>query len=162
MEIDPLFAGMNASTTGMTAQRKRMNAIAENLANAETTRTATGDPYRRKQAVFSEKIDFDSALSSAVNNKLVRTDTYHIPGQDQESARMRMAGVEADIVEDQSDFQLVYDPEHPDADENGMVRMPNVDIVKEMTELIAASRAFEANVTAFNATKGMMKKALEL
>jgi flagellar basal-body rod protein FlgC len=162
MEIDPLFAGMNASTTGMTAQRKRMNAIAENLANAETTRTASGEPYRRKQAVFNEKSDFDSALTSAVNNKLQRTDAFHIPGQDQGSARVRMGGVEADIVEDPSDFQLVYDPEHPDADEDGMVKMPNVDIVKEMTELIAASRAFEANATAFNATKGMMKKALEL
>ena len=162
MEIDPLFAGMNASTAGMTAQRKRMNAIAENLANAETTRTASGEPYRRKQAVFNEKVDFDQALTSAVHNKLERTDTFHIPGSDQESARTRMGGVEANIVEDQSDFKLVYDPEHPDADENGMLRMPNVDIVKEMTELISASRAFEANVTAFNATKGMMKKALEL
>jgi flagellar basal-body rod protein FlgC len=162
MEIDPLFAGMNASTSGMTAQRKRMNAIAENLANAETTRTATGEPYRRKQATFTEKTAFDQTLTSAVNDKLQRTDQYHLPGQDVTPGQSRMAGVEANITDDPSDFQLIYDPEHPDADKDGMVRMPNVDIVKEMTELISASRAFEANVTAFNATKGMMKKALEL
>jgi flagellar basal-body rod protein FlgC len=162
MEIDPLFAGLNTSTSGMTAQRKRMNVIAENLANAETTRTSTGEPYRRKQATFSETTAFDQSLTSAVNNKLQRTDAYHLPGQDVTTETSRMAGVEATIVEDTSDFPMVYDPEHPDADAEGMVKMPNVDIVKEMTELIAASRAFEANVTAFNATKGMMKKALEL
>jgi len=162
METSPLFAGMNASVSGMTAQRKRINAIAENLANAETTRTSSGEPYRRKQAVFTEKTEFERTLDSAVHNKLQRTDDYHLAGEASESGRIRLAGVQSDIVEDQSEFRLVYDPEHPDADEDGMVRMPNVDVVKEMTELIAASRAFEANVTAFNATKGMMKKALEL
>jgi flagellar basal-body rod protein FlgC len=162
MEIDPLFAGLNTSTTGMTAQRKRMNIIAENLANAETTRTATGEPYRRKQVIFSEKTEFAATLTTVVHNKLQRTEGYHIPGQSQESGKTRLAGVEANIVEDPSDFKLIYDPEHPEADEEGMVKMPNVDIVKEMTELISASRAFEANVTAFNATKAMMKKSLEL
>src|SRR3989339_625203 len=97
MEIDPLFAGMNASTSGLTAQRKRMNAIAENLANAETTRTATGEPYRRKQTTFTEKAAFDQSLTTAVNNDLQRTDRFHLAGRDVSSARARMAGVEATI-----------------------------------------------------------------
>ncbi|MCB1059377.1 MAG: flagellar basal body rod protein FlgC [Calditrichaeota bacterium] len=162
MEIHPLFSGMNTSTSGMTAQRKRMNAIAENIANIETTRTEDGGPYRRKATVLSEDQRFETALSQSTNQKLARTDTNHMFGRDEDKILSPMQGVKATIEADQSPFREVYDPDHPDADENGMVQMPNVDLVQEMTDLISASRAFEANVTAFNATKAMMKKALEL
>ena len=162
MEIHPLFSGMNTSTSGMTAQRKRMNAIAENIANIETTRTEDGGPYRRKATVLSEDQRFETALSQSTNQKLARTETNHMFGRDEDKILSPMQGVKATIEADQSPFREVYDPDHPDADENGMVQMPNVDLVQEMTDLISASRAFEANVTAFNATKAMMKKALEL
>jgi flagellar basal-body rod protein FlgC len=164
MEITPLFAGMDISATGLTAQRKRMNAIAENLANAETTHTREGGPYRRQQAVLSTDTQFSLDLDSQirVQDILSRENPDHFKGVTSDPDMAGFTGVKAGIVRDQSPFKEIYDPTHPDADANGMVKMPNVDIVEEMTELISASRAFEANVTAFNATKGMMKKALEL
>ncbi|MCB9365964.1 MAG: flagellar basal body rod protein FlgC [Calditrichaeota bacterium] len=162
MEIHPLFAGMNSSTSGMTAQRKRMNAIAENIANIETTRTEEGGPYRRKATSLTEDKSFEIALSNSTNQTLARADKNHMFGRDESKTLASMSGVKATVEQDPSAFREVYDPDHPDADENGIVRLPNVDLVQEMTDLISASRAFEANVTAFNATKAMMKKALEL
>jgi flagellar basal-body rod protein FlgC len=162
MELNPLFSGMNTSTTGMTAQRKRMNVIAENIANIETTRTEEGGPYRRKAVTFGEEKTFETSLEQSTHNKLARTDQFHMTGRNEDKILSASSGVQAKIEADPSAFREVYDPDHPDADENGIVRLPNVDLVQEMTDLISASRAFEANVTAFNATKGMMKKALEL
>jgi flagellar basal-body rod protein FlgC len=164
MEISHLYGALDVSTSGLTAQRRRMNIIAENLANAETTRTAEGGPYRRKEAVMSYDPQFSLELDSAesVNDKLERTHPNHLPGKESEADSADFGGVKAAVVKDQSPFRKVYDPGHPDADADGMVSMPNVDIVQEMTDLISASRAFEANATAFNATKQMMKKALEL
>jgi flagellar basal-body rod protein FlgC len=164
MDISPIFAGMDTSASGLTAQRRRMNAIAENIANAETTHTKEGGPYRRLQTTLScDKqfaLDLDASVQS--NNKLSREHPSHLPGEESNGQLVNYTGVKASISQDPSTFREIYDPSHPDADENGMVKMPNVDIVQEMTELISASRAFEANVTAFNATKGMMKKALDL
>jgi len=162
MELHPLFSGMNSSTSGMTAQRKRMNAIAENIANIETTRTEEGGPYRRKAAVLSEDQRFEVALENSTHGKLARSDSNHMFGRNEDKILSPMNGVKASIEADPSAFREVYDPDHPDADENGIVKLPNVDLVQEMTDLISASRAFEANVTAFNATKAMMKKAIEL
>lgn len=162
MELHPLFSGMNSSVSGMTAQRKRMNTIAENIANIETTRTADGGPYRRKATVLTEEQQFESALVQSTHQKLARTDANHMFGRDESKSLSSSGGVKASIQSDPSAFREVHDPDHPDADENGVVRLPNVDLVQEMTDLISASRAFEANVTAFNATKAMMKKALEL
>ncbi len=164
MDISPLFAGMDTSASGLTAQRKRMNAIAENIANAETTHTAAGGPYRRQQTSLASERQFDLALDATqtAHNDLARSNPNHLRGKISEPDLRMATGVKATIGADPSPFREVYDPGHPDADANGIVRMPNVDIVQEMTELISASRAFEANVTAFNATKGMMKKALEL
>ncbi|HEY3295739.1 MAG TPA: flagellar basal body rod protein FlgC [bacterium] len=164
MDITPLFSGMDTSASGLTAQRKRMNAIAENIANAETTHTKEGGPYRRQQTTLSCDRQFALDLDAQVhsNNKLSREHQSHMPGEDSERALSSFTGVKASVGKDMSQFREVYDPNNPDADENGVVKMPNVDIVEEMTDLISASRAFEANVTAFNATKGMMKKALEL
>jgi flagellar basal-body rod protein FlgC len=142
------FSAFNISSSALTAERLRMDTISQNIANANTTRTEDGTPYRRKTVVFQEREDtsFSQYLSDASRQK------YGTGGGVRVTA----------IVEDQSPFKEVYDPGHPDADENGIVRMPNVDIVTEMVNMISASRAYEANVTALNASKSMASKALEI
>ncbi|MCM1272239.1 MAG: flagellar basal body rod protein FlgC [Clostridium sp.] len=141
-----VFTAMNVSATGMTAQQLRMDTIAENIANAQTTRTEDGEAYRRKIPVFMEKdsTSFDNILNGYLD--------YYRPN-----------GVKVtQIVEDPSEFRLVYEPDNPDANEDGYVEYPNIDTVTEMTNLIDSSRAYEASVTAFNASKGMATKGLEL
>jgi flagellar basal-body rod protein FlgC len=144
-----MFGNMEISATALTAQRMRMNVTAENLANAETTKGVDGKPYRRKEVVLESVPDagtFGSQLSSAMGGSGVA------PG-----------GVKvAAITEDQTNGKLVYDPSNPDADAKGYVRMPNVDTVTEMTDLIDAQRSYEANVTAMQASKQMFSKTLEL
>jgi flagellar basal-body rod protein FlgC len=129
------------SSSGLYAQRKRLDVIASNLANLETTRTENGGPYRRKMVVMSTKPveGFDEVLSS------------------------RLEGVKIDdIVEDDAPFMKVYNPGHPDADEQGYVLKPNVDLIVEITNMLVAKRNFEANVTAVRSTKQMALKALEI
>jgi len=144
-----MFGGMEISASALTAQRLRMNVTAENLANAETTKGADGNPYRRKEVVLqsvASQNSFGSQLSAAMGGSGVA------PG-----------GVQAtQVAEDQTNGKLVYDPSHPDADERGYVRMPNVDTVTEMVDLIDAQRAYEANVTAMSAGKQMFAKTLEI
>lgn len=141
-----VFSAMDMSATGMTAQRTRLDIISQNIANVNTTRDADGNPYMRKSVIFQEKayVSFDEALINA---------TGHVG-----------KGVKiAKIFEDTStEGRLVYDPSHPDADEKGYVMYPNVSTVTEMTDMIDASRSYEANVTAFNAAKNMQLKALEI
>ncbi len=141
-----VFGAMDVSATGMTAQQLRMDTISENIANVNTTRGADGRPYRRKTVVFNEKSypTFSESLSMA--NK-------HNIGKGVKVPR---------IVEDPSEGRLVYDPAHPDANEDGYVTLPNVNTVTEMTNMIDATRAFEANVTVMNSTKGMAMKALDI
>ena len=146
-----MFDALNVSATGLTAERLRMDVTAENLANAQTTRGADGQPYRRKEVVLSEVSSggFGSQLAKAIG---AGSASGSQPG-----------GVEvAGISQDQTPGKLVYDPGHPDADAEGYVRMPNVDTVAEMVDLISASRAYEANVTAMNAAKQMFSKTLDL
>lgn len=141
-----VFSSMNVAATGMTAQQLRMDIISENIANANTTRTQNGGAYRRKTVVFTEKdtTSFDHILNGYLG--------YYKPN-----------GVKVtQIVEDPSDLRLVYEPDNPDANEDGYVEYPNVDTVTEMTNLIDSSRAYEANVTAFNAAKSIASKGLEL
>lgn len=142
------LSSLNISASGMTAQRMRLDVAAENVANIETTRTESGGPYRRKLIVLQAKDDsFREVLSRTMAGKSVQT----------------RAGVLAtQILDDQTELKAVYEPDHPDADENGYVRMPNIDMVKEITDSMAASRSYEANITAFNAIKLMAQKALEL
>lgn len=141
-----IFSGLNISASGLTAQRLRMDTISENIANVNTTRDEDGDVYRRKMVVFAEKHDFSfsDALSAA--------------------SGLKSSGVKVtQVVEDTTtDLNMVYDPSHPDADENGYVSYPNVNTVTEMTNLIDSSRAYEANVTAFNATKSLLLATLEM
>ncbi len=141
-----MFDGMNVSATGMTAQRFRMDVISENIANVNTTRDENGNVYRRKTVVFSEKnsLNFGDTLYNSLN--VYKPDGVRV----------------THVVTDQSDLKMVYDPTNPDADENGYVSYPNVDAVTEMTNMIDASRAYEANVTAFNAAKAIAVKGLEL
>lgn len=141
-----VYSGMDISVSGMSAQRLRMDIISQNAANVNTTRDANGNPYRRKTVVFEEKdiTSFSDVLGRA-------TGTIG-------------NGVKvSQIVEDKdTPERLVYDPSHPDANVDGYVSYPNVNTITEMTNLIDASRSYEANVTAFNATKAMALKALEL
>ena len=142
-----LFGARFTSASGLTAQRLRMDLIAGNLANAATTRTAAGGPYRRRLAVLAERgPGFAGVLQGALG------------GAAPEPAGVQVAG----IVEDPSPLRLRYDPSHPDADAQGYVRLPNVDTVTEMVDLIAASRAYEANATAITDLKGMVHRALEI
>lgn len=143
-----MFDTFAISASGLTAQRYRMDIIAENLANQDTTRTEDGTPYRRKVVTFEEKGNTTS-FSHALNRA-----TRTFAGQG-----VKVTGVYEDTW---TDLILAYDPSHPDADENGYVAYPNVNTVAEMTDLISASRSFEANATAFNASKSMAMKALEL
>lgn len=142
-----LFSSMDTSASGLTAERVRMDVISQNIANVNTTRTVQGGPYKRKLVVFKE-IQPDSFKSIL----------------DTVKAKYTGKGVEVVQIaeDDQTPLRKVYDPGHPDADQNGYVEYPNVNIVSEMVDMISATRAYEANVTAFNASKSMFQKSLEI
>ena len=143
-----MFTAFDISATGMTAERYRMDIIAQNVANAETTRTEDGTPYRRKVVVFEEK------NSPSPFRKIFMKEKNRYSGDG-----VKVTGV----YEDQwTEGNMVYDPSHPDADENGYVTYPNVNIITEMTNLIDASRAYQANATAFDATKNIATTGLNL
>ena len=131
-----LFDALNVSASGMSAERLRMDVIASNLANANTTRGADGQPYRRQEVVLQEK---SPSLGEVLGGVMV-----------------------AGIVDDPTPPRRVYDPGHPDADKNGYVTMPNVNPVTEMVDLITSSRGYEANVTAMNAAKQMFTKTFDV
>jgi flagellar basal-body rod protein FlgC len=148
-----LFGALDISASGLTAERMRMDVTAENLANAQTTRGPNGGPYRRKDVVLQTAAGdgFRSALAGAVGG---------MPGMggSQQEGGVQVAG----IAEDASPARRVYDPGHPDADGQGYVSLPNVNPVTEMVDLISASRAYEANVTAMQTAKAMFSKTFEL
>ena len=135
---------LNINASGLTAQRMRLDIISENVANADTTRTEQGGAYRRKMVVFQP-------IAGGFRRKLLQ------------ASGKTGGGVQVTrVVEDTRPFQLVYDPNHPDANANGYVEMPNVDTLKETVDAMAATRAYEANITALNALKMMAAKALEI
>lgn len=142
------FNSIDIGASALTAQRLQMDLISQNIANASSTRTEDGTPYRRRVAIFEErspKAPFSRFLS--------------------EKSRQMLAGKGvrvARIVEDQSPFNRVYDPGHPDADADGYVLMPNVNVITEMVNMISANRAYEANVTSINTSKSLALKALEI
>lgn len=136
----------NISASGMTAQRLRLDVAAENIANIDTTRTEDGTPYRRKLVVLEadRESDFHRIFRSASGNG-------------------NHYGVKATaVIDDETELKPVYDPEHPDANEEGYVMMPNVDLVEETIDAMAATRSYDANITAYNAIKLMAQKALEI
>ena len=141
-----LFTAMEVSASGLTAERIRMNSLASNLANARTTRTPGGGPYKRLDPVF-QAVPIEQRLSEVQNEKT--------------QGGVYMVEVPT-IRQDPSDPQLIYDPNHPDADERGFVKMPNVNVVEEMVNLITASRSYEAGVTVMQTLKGMAQSALSI
>lgn len=143
-----MFTAFDINASGMTAQRFRMDIISENVANAQSTRTEDGTPYRRKVVTFEQK-GSQTKFSRVLNKHF---DKYSGEG-------VKVSGVYEDTW---TEMKLVYDPSHPDANEAGYVEMPNVNPITEMTNLIDASRAWEANSTAFTASKSMAMKALQI
>lgn len=140
------FSSMNVSSSALSAERTRMNLISSNLANANATRTPEGGPYKRKDAVFAATpIDspFNRVLDGATAQQVRKVEV-------------------SEIVEDSNPPRLQYDPGHPDANPQGYVAMPNVNVVEEMTDMISATRSYEANVTAVQAAKSMALKTLEI
>lgn len=142
------FGSLDTSASGLTAQRLRLDIISQNMANASTTRTESGGAYKRKSVVFEQvQNSAENSFSSILNKK-----------RQSGNNGVRVAA----IVEDSSEGSLVYNPTHPDANEQGYVEMPNVNIVDEMVNMISASRAYEANINSFNSMKSMFTKALEI
>jgi len=140
---------MNISASALTATRMRMDVITENMANINTTRTEHGEPYRRKFVVYQERVETrDDRRFQSFFNRARRA-----------PAGVRVLSIESDML---SEFKYDYNPSHPDADENGYVRLPNVEVVQEMVDMMAAYRAYEANITALNAFKDMAVKTLEI
>ena len=140
-----MFGAIDAAASGLTAERLRMDVISNNIANVNTTRTAEGGPYRRQMVVFAPRTGtspFGQVLAQQMDG----------------GAGVRVVG----IVKDNAPLKMVFDPNHPDANPDGYVAMPNVNIVSEMVDMITATRAYEANVTAVNAAKSMAMKALEI
>ncbi|WP_394523126.1 flagellar basal body rod protein FlgC [Lacrimispora sp. JR3] len=143
------LSSMNISASAMTAQRLRLDVASENIANIDTTRTEAGGPYRRKMVVLEARNEnsFKRTLMNAAGRSL-----------QQSTGGVRVS----QIMDDTSPLKSVYNPEHPDADEDGYVQMPNVDLIKETVDSMSATRSYEANITAFNAIKMMASKALEI
>lgn len=146
-----IFNALNISASGLTAQSMRMDLIAQNIANVNTTRDENGNPYRRKTVVMAERGNdsFTNALALSTAKRATQLNGNGV----------KIRAVAEDHV---TAMKKVYDPSHPDADPDGYVTYSNVNTVTEMTNLIDASRSYEANVTAFNATKNMLLKGLEL
>jgi len=146
MNVD-YFNSMNISASALTAQRMRIDVISSNIANAESTRSADGGPYRRRSVVFGEILNDAISAGRSENDSLTAN----------------FGGVQIDkISEDNSPFKRVYDPSHSDADAEGYVLMPNVNVLREMVDLINAQRAYEANVTAMSTTKSFAEAALRI
>lgn len=146
-----IFQSINTTASALTAQRLRMDTISSNMANAETTRGSYVDgkwePYKRKSVVFQEKNNqFSNFLNLAMNKSRNVGEGLQVTG----------------IIEDDTPSELVYEPNHPDANEDGYVEKPNVDPLRETVDLMSATRSYEANVTVLNASKGMLLKALEI
>ena len=163
MRANTLLSAMKISAAGLSVQRKRLNAISSNIANAETTKTSEGGPYKKQYLSVSANVSnkFDDVLEST-RLKVAQTDKNHMTDDPEFFDDSRIKIPDAEIKEDKSEPRLEYDPSHPDADENGYVKKPNINVITEMVDMISASRSYEANVVAMNAAKGMFKDALEI
>ena len=156
-----IFATFKISGQGMSIQRMRLNAVANNIANANTTKGPDGNPYQREVVIVrSTNNQFEEALNGQLD--LMRTNDSH-------SNKVGMTGEDPDVVntqaitaKDNTPPRMLYDPSHPDADENGYVRMPNINVVTEMVEMITAQRSFEANASVIEAAKNIIRDSLEI
>ncbi len=161
---------MNISASGMTAERMRMDVASENISNINTTRTENGDgPYKRKMVVY-QSIGSGTTSRSRYNSRINLTSSstefrniFNYKMKDRQVNEAPKGGVKvAAIIEDNRELKPVYNPNHPDADENGYVMLPNVDLLKETVDFMSATQAYNANMTAFNTMKTMATKALDL
>lgn len=141
------LSSLNIAASGMAAERLRLDVISQNVANAKTTRTEDGTPYRRQVVLFSENKGFNSVLEETIAKR-----------------KEKIAGgvLVTEIVEDETPLTPVYDPTHPDADENGYYYLPNVDVAEEEMDAMAATRSYEANLAVLNAVKSMAQTALSI
>lgn len=162
------FNSMKINASGLTLERLKMDVISTNIANARTTRTDDGGPYKKKQVIFEESIKraknisnskYDYARENIINDKNHMKPSGFINSFGNIN---RSFGVKVVEIQEEGNFKLVYEPSHPDANEDGYVLMPNINMVDEMISLIETQRAYEANVTAFNTSKNIYKKALEI
>ena len=139
-----LLPGSHITAGALNAEKLRMEVIAQNIANAQTTKTESGSPYRRQLVAFESELQKAASLSEATGNGLLKT--------------VKVDGV----FDDPSDFRTVYNPGHPHADENGMVSMPNVDLAMEMVDMISSSRSYEANLAVMKTSRQLAKQALQI
>lgn len=161
-----IFDSLDISASGLSAQRRKLTAIASNIANVDTTRTDEGGPYKRRRIVMLEspKLAKFSTVLADQQNRLDLTDSSHLPepGPRPDELRVGSGVITQEVREEPTKPRLVYDPNHPDAREDGYVVYPDINVVTEMVDLIASSRAYEANVTAMSAAKDMTNKALSI
>tara|TARA_B100000902_G_scaffold142806_1_gene140383 strand:+ start:376 stop:873 length:498 start_codon:yes stop_codon:yes gene_type:complete len=161
-----IFDTLDISSTGLSAQRRKLTAIASNLANVDTTRTDEGGPYKRRRVVMLEapKLSKFSVLLDQEGNRLRRTDGKHLSEAEPRPGEFFLGSgvMSQEVREEPLKPRMVYDPNHPDAREDGMVLYPDVNTITEMVDMIAASRAYEANITVMNAAKDMANRALDI
>ncbi|MCB0743911.1 MAG: flagellar basal body rod protein FlgC [Ignavibacteriales bacterium] len=168
MEIKPDFSSFKISAKGMGIQKQRMELITENIANTSTTKTEDGTPYQRKYiSVKQENANFATSMnrnSLALKNSGLSVQNFTQNGQPKNGIENFDPELKLKISEetDKSEGEMVYMPDHPDANEDGYLMMPNVSVVTEMVDMISASRSFEANLTAFNAAKQIAKDSLDI
>ncbi len=166
--ITPNFSSFNISAKGMSIQKKRMDIVAENIANTNTTKTEDGAPYKRKYLIIESEGGFEgkfNAANKSVSMKMNTSRAGHIASAgNAESGKGPAPEVnfEMEVNKDLRKGELVFMPDHPDANEEGYVEMPNVDVITEMIDMISATRNYDANVTAFNATKQIYRDSLEI
>ena len=164
-----LFGAIRISASGLRGQRTKMDVVARNLANAETTRTADGTPYRRQRAIFQQVLgdklnNHDMRMGRPVrDNRLATTHKAHMDAvPTKRDVAPGGVGSEVGVAPDASEFRVVYDPGHPDADAEGYLLLPNVNPITEMVDMITASRAYEANISAVQTAKDMFTQALKI
>jgi len=162
-----LFGAMGISAAGLSAQRKRMETIAKNIANAETTRSEEGGPYKRRRVAIESSEGSAPSRPRAAEHRvsLSRTSPGHLGGSERRRSASAGEGPSLDareVVDENAGVNLLFDPSHPDADEKGYVRMPDINTVTEMVDMVAATRAYEANLAAMKAYQSMVTKSLEI
>lgn len=163
MKINPNFRAFDISAKGMGLEKKKMDLIAENIANINTTKTEDGTAYKRKYIRITENENFQQNLSTANSSIKLKVNVGdHIERPDKLTFSNDSDNLTSETMKDDSAGEKVFLPEHPDADADGYVQMPNINVVTEMVDMIAASRGYEANLTAFNSAKQIAKDSLEI
>jgi flagellar basal-body rod protein FlgC len=164
-----LFEAMGISANALQSQQVVIHSISTNLANLQTTGVNGGEPYRRRRAFLSQ-VPMSQPFSEVLSNNIMLSRPLAVTHPNHfrqgefrfQGTGPKVEGVKAEVIEDPSGYQMIYDPSHPDADASGHVLVPNINLIEEMVTLLGAVRSYEANVTAFNAAKGMVLKALEI